>query len=315
MLGQARTPGGGGELRGARALVTGAAGGLGRYITRALAGQGVNLAVSDLPGSEIEAAPRSCRGLGVEAQAVPADLTDSGERERLVAGRRGGRGPARRARQQRRARVRRRVHEDHARGARGDRGRQPDRGHGPDVAGAARDAGAPPRPCRQPRLAGGEAPRRSSSRPYAATKHGVVGFTHALRAEYADEPVSFSAICPVFVGRRGHVRARRGPAGQGAPTGTAAGPIRSGSRTRCSRRVREDRAEVIVNRGPIRPLAALYWLAPKTAGRLLGSRRDPRVRGGLRPRPRTAVATGDPPSRPPPKLLQWEHQRKEVVLA
>ena len=34
---------------------------------------------------------------------------------------------------------------------------------------------------------------------YAATKHGVVGFTHSLRAEYGAEPVSFSAICPVFV--------------------------------------------------------------------------------------------------------------------
>src|SRR4029450_10610275 len=34
---------------------------------------------------------------------------------------------------------------------------------------------------------------------YAATKHGVVGFTHSLRAEYAAEPVSFSAICPVVV--------------------------------------------------------------------------------------------------------------------
>jgi hypothetical protein len=52
--------------------------------------------------------------------------------------------------------------------------------------------------------------------------------------------------------------------------------------------LREDRAEVIVNRGPIRPLAALYWLAPKTAGRLLGNRRTreyaedyARVRGRL----------------------------------
>ena len=31
---------------------------------------------------------------------------------------------------------------------------------------------------------------------YSATKHGVVGFTHALRAENGDEPVGFSAICP-----------------------------------------------------------------------------------------------------------------------
>ena len=40
--------------------------------------------------------------------------------------------------------------------------------------------------------------------------------------------------------------------------------------------LREDRAEVIVNRGPIRPLAALYWLAPKTTVRLLGNRRTRR---------------------------------------
>ena len=38
---------------------------------------------------------------------------------------------------------------------------------------------------------------------YSATKHGVVGFTHALRAEHGREPVGFSAICPVFISRVG----------------------------------------------------------------------------------------------------------------
>ena len=38
---------------------------------------------------------------------------------------------------------------------------------------------------------------------YVATKHGVVGFTHSLRAEHGSGPVSFSAICPAFVGREG----------------------------------------------------------------------------------------------------------------
>jgi hypothetical protein len=37
--------------------------------------------------------------------------------------------------------------------------------------------------------------------------------------------------------------------------------------------LRENRAEVIVSRGPLRPLAVLYWLAPKTTVRLLGNRR------------------------------------------
>ena len=63
------------ELRGANALVTGAAGGLGRYISRALAAEGSNVAVSDLSGSDVEAVAGELRGLGVEAQPVAADLT------------------------------------------------------------------------------------------------------------------------------------------------------------------------------------------------------------------------------------------------
>ena len=42
------------DLRGRNALVTGAAGGLGGYIARALAAEGVNLVLSDLPGADLE---------------------------------------------------------------------------------------------------------------------------------------------------------------------------------------------------------------------------------------------------------------------
>jgi short-subunit dehydrogenase len=108
--------------------------------------------------------------------------------------------------------------------------------------------------------------------PYAATKHGVVGFTHSLRAEYAEEPVSFSAICPVFVGRVGMYARVEDQLDKEPPPGLKpVDPERVADAV--LEALREDRAEVIVNRGPIRPLAALYWLAPKTAGRLLGSRR------------------------------------------
>ena len=34
---------------------------------------------------------------------------------------------------------------------------------------------------------------------YNATKHGVVGFSHSLRGELADSPVSISVICPGFI--------------------------------------------------------------------------------------------------------------------
>jgi short-subunit dehydrogenase len=122
---------------------------------------------------------------------------------------------------------------------------------------------------------------------YAATKHGVVGFTHSLRAEYADEPVSFSAICPVFVGRVGmYARVEHELDTEPPPGLKPVDPERVSDAV--LEALREDRAEVIVNRGPIRPLAALYWLAPKTALRLLGARRTreyaedyARVRGRL----------------------------------
>ena len=42
------------ELRGRNALVTGAGGGLGGYIARALAAEGVNLALTDLPAAPVD---------------------------------------------------------------------------------------------------------------------------------------------------------------------------------------------------------------------------------------------------------------------
>jgi short-subunit dehydrogenase len=262
------------ELRGARALVTGAAGGLGGYICRSLAGEGTNLVLSDLPGSEIDARAEDLGRMGIEATAVAADLTKAEDRERLVREAEGAIGPldvlvnnaglefggafTKTTREELEAIVavnlvavmdltwlvlpgmleRRRGH----------------------VANVASLAGKIPSVF----LAS-----------YAATKHGVVGFTHSLRAEYADEPVSFSAICPVFVADVGMYARAEAEMDTDPPPG-----LRPVSPQRVADAVlealREDRAEVIVNRGPIRPLAVLYWLAPKTVVRLLGNRRTRR---------------------------------------
>src|SRR5215211_680927 len=258
------------ELRGARVLVTGAAGGLGGYISRTLAAQGANLVVSDLPGSDIEARAEELGGMGVEARAIPADLTDSGERERLVrdaaeaigaldmlvnnAGLEFGGAFTKTTREEIEAiatvnliavmdltwlvlpgMLERR------------------RGHIVNLASLA-----------------GKIPSVFLAT-YAATKHGVVGFTHSLRVEYADEPVSFSAICPVFVADVGmYARAEVEMDTEPPPGLRPVRPQRVADAV--LEAVREDRAEVIVNRGPIRPLAALYWLAPKTTVRLLGNR-------------------------------------------
>ncbi|MGH2961086.1 MAG: SDR family NAD(P)-dependent oxidoreductase [Solirubrobacterales bacterium] len=262
------------ELRGARALVTGAAGGLGQYIARALAREGVNLALSDLPGSELEGVAEQVRALGVQAHAVPADLADSGERERLVRDATEAIGPldvlVNNAGLEFGGSFTKTTREEVEAIATVNLIAVMDltwlvlpgmlerrRGHVVNLASLA-----------------GKLPSVFLAT-YAATKHGVVGFTHSLRAKYANEPVSFSAICPVFVSQVGMYARVEDEMDTEPPPGlrpvpperVAEGVIEA---------LREDRAEVIVNRGPIRPLAALYWLTPKTALRLLGSRRTRR---------------------------------------
>jgi NAD(P)-dependent dehydrogenase (short-subunit alcohol dehydrogenase family) len=72
------------RLQGSTALLTGATGGLGRYIARALADRGTDLALSDRPEAELGAAVEECRSLGVRAEGVPADLIDPGQLGSLV---------------------------------------------------------------------------------------------------------------------------------------------------------------------------------------------------------------------------------------
>ena len=73
------------ELRGRNALVTGSGGGLGGYIATALAAEGVNLALTDLPGVTLDELAAELRGRGVEVQCEPGDLADAAERRRLAA--------------------------------------------------------------------------------------------------------------------------------------------------------------------------------------------------------------------------------------
>jgi short-subunit dehydrogenase len=259
------------ELRGSRALVTGAAGGLGGYISRALAGQGANLVVSDLPGSSIEERAEELARMGVAAQAIPADLTDAADRERLVRDAAEAIGPldvlVNNAGLEFGGAFTKTTREEIEAIATVNLIAVMDltwlvlpgmlerrRGHVINLAS----------------LAGKIPPVFLAT--YAATKHGVVGFTHSLRAEYAGEPVSFSAICPVFVADVGmYARVEAAMEAEPPPGLRPVPPQRVADAV--LKAVREDRAEVIVNRGPIRPLAVFYWLAPKTGVRLLGSRR------------------------------------------
>jgi short-subunit dehydrogenase len=260
------------ELRGANALVTGAAGGLGYYIARALAGEGVSLALSDRPQTEqaLDGYAEELRGQGVHAVAVAADLEDRAQVEELVE----------RA-QEALAPIDLLVNNAGLEFGGPFTGNTPDeleaitkvnllavmilthqalpgmlerhRGHVVNVAS----------------VAGKSASMFLVS--YVATKHAVVGFTHSLRAEYADSPVGFSAICPAFVGRAG-MYGRIEEELPDPPFGLRpVAPERVGEAVVKS--IRNDRAELIVGSPALRPLATLYAAAPATTARLLNNRR------------------------------------------
>ena len=81
------------ELKGRTALVTGASGGLGRHVARALAADGMHLAVSGRNRAALQALCEDLRPFGVRAQPVAADLALPGAAERLVQAARDAIGP------------------------------------------------------------------------------------------------------------------------------------------------------------------------------------------------------------------------------
>jgi short-subunit dehydrogenase len=253
------------ELRGRNALITGAGGGLGAYIARALADEGVNLALTDLPESSVDGLSAELRTRGVEVKHAPADVTDRDERRRLVAWAEDALGPID-------------ILVNNAGVEFGGAFLDTDedalettvavnllavmdmtrlvvpgmlerrRGH---VVNMASLAGKVP----SPQLA-----------TYSATKHGIVGFTSSMRAELGTQPVGFSAICPGFVGRVGmfgriepYLEGGTGPLGTVPPERVGDAVVKA---------IRENVGEIIVSRRSIKPLILLNAVAPGMASRL-----------------------------------------------
>jgi NAD(P)-dependent dehydrogenase (short-subunit alcohol dehydrogenase family) len=75
-----------GRLHGKRAIVTGAAGALGRVIAEALAKEGADVAGLDLNGPGLDETAAIVRGYGVRALSATADLTDFDAVHAAVAG-------------------------------------------------------------------------------------------------------------------------------------------------------------------------------------------------------------------------------------
>jgi short-subunit dehydrogenase len=258
------------RLRDLNALVTGAGGGLGEYIARALAAEGVNLALTDLPGAPLDELAEDLRRVGVRVEHTPADLIEAADRVRLVewaadalgqtdvlvnnAGIEFG-GPfagTTEAELEAIVTVNLLAVMDLTRLVlSGMQERR--RGHIVNIASLA-----------------GKAPAAYLAS-YSATKHGVVGFTHSLRAEHGAEPVGFTAVCPVFISRVGMYGRIEDQISGPNPLGTLP-PERLGSAV--VEALRDNPAEVIVAGPAVRPIIWLYWIFPGLATRLARNRRS-----------------------------------------
>jgi short-subunit dehydrogenase len=254
------------ELRGHNALVTGASGGIGTHIARALAGQGMNVVASGRREDALTALVGELRGQGVQAQAVPADLSDLGQVDPLIERSEEVLGPIdvliNNAGVELTAAFTRATRDELTsmvdlnltvpmllthRVAPGmlERGR----GHVVFISSMAGKVGP------------------AYSEPYAATKAGLIGLTQSLRGEYRDAPVGFSVVCPGFVAGDGMYQRM---ADQGIRSNRIIGHTTTEKvADRVVRAIRQDRPEVVESGGPVRPILALGQLAPRLVERML----------------------------------------------
>jgi short-subunit dehydrogenase len=102
--------------------------------------------------------------------------------------------------------------------------------------------------------------------PYAATKGALITLSRSLRAEYIDSPVRFSVISPGSVAGRG-MFARGQSEGIRVPRALRLTTPQAVSRSLVEA-IRSDAPEAIVYPGPIRPALVLGLFAPRLAERL-----------------------------------------------
>ena len=254
------------ELRGTNAVVTGASRGIGVYIARALANEGVNLVLAARSLPELETVRAEMEALGVKAIAVQCDVASAADRAELVRRAEAEMGPidilVNNAGIERVARFAGAPDSDiedsiainlHAPmmlskavvGGMAARGR----GHIVNIASGAGKVGVP------------------YGTSYCATKHGLVGFTHALHAEYRKSAVGVSVVCPAFVSDAG-MYDRWAQQGVHSPkiAGTCKPETVAATVIRC---IKKNKVEATVNTPPVRPLIVLANIAPSIVAPLL----------------------------------------------
>jgi short-subunit dehydrogenase len=244
------------NLSGKNALLTGGSRGLGPYIGRALAGEGVNVALTARSEADLQTVAGELAAMGVKAKAIPADITDAASRTKLldqVRAELGGidilvnnAGIERVSLYTRLSPefIEKMIQTNLAAPLLLTRLLLPEMmrqgsGHIVTISSMGGKKGSP------------------YSATYAATKAGLIEWTRGLREELRETGVSASVICPGFVVGAGMfaVYGKRAPriVGETTPEKVADAVIRS---------IRKDVGETIVNPGPTRPIMVLDAIHP-----------------------------------------------------
>ena len=247
------------ELRGATAIVTGASRGIGVHIARELAGNGVNLVLAARSAGELDEVRDEMVGLGVKAAAIECDVVDPAARAELVERAQAEIGPIDIVVNNAGVETARQFHTTPEKDLEHvldvnliapmmltravlpgmlDRGR----GHVVNIASGAGKVGVP------------------FEASYCTSKHGLVGLTRSLRAEYDGSPVGFSVVCPAFVSDTG-MYDRWVREGVKAPWYLGWSRPKKVAQVVVSC-IRRNRGEVLVNVPPVRPLVTLLNIAP-----------------------------------------------------
>jgi short-subunit dehydrogenase len=249
------------DIRGRTALVTGASRGIGLVVAKVLAREGMNIALAARSPEQLEELAAELRRLGVQAAAIPTDVADQGQLNRLVD-----------------ATIDRFGSIDVLVNNAGIEAFRPfqliepadiamtiqvnltstllltrlvlphmlkaGRGHIVNMASTAGKYGP----------AFGAA--------YGASKSGLIAFTQSLRGELHGTGVSASAICPGFASDGGVYEVIKERTGRGTPwyLGSTSADAVARSVIRC---IRNDRPEAVVNFPALRPVFVLAQAFPR----------------------------------------------------
>lgn len=250
------------DLVGRNAILTGGSYGLGPTLARALAREGVNVALVARSAERLEQVAQGLLEVGVRAVAVPADLSDPAAPAAVAAQAAAALGPVdiliNSASQHWGGRLHTRTPEQIEQVITTNLAAaigltrlvlpgmlQRRQGHVVHIASLAGKAGIP------------------YLSPYVATKYALVGFNHSLQAELRGTGVFSSAICQGFAAEAGmwaRLNRKVHPAfGLSTPERVAAAVVRA---------LRRRPVELVVNPMPVHPVILLWAVAPGLAAQV-----------------------------------------------